>query len=89
MDMRLVIANSALRASLAIYPQVLSLYVYPNFKYLVKYLAQIYKAQYAAALLEPAPMDTNMAAGKDRQRLGSDLLSLSRPLIILTDHAIP
>ena len=29
--------------------QILSLYVFPNFKYLSKYFAQIYTAQYGAA----------------------------------------
>ena len=31
--------------------QVLGLYVFPNFKYLSKYFAQNYRAQYGAAML--------------------------------------
>ena len=31
--------------------QILSLYVFPNFKYLSKYFAQIYRDQYGAAML--------------------------------------
>ena len=31
--------------------QVLGLYVFPNFKYLAKYFAPIYRAQYGAAML--------------------------------------
>ena len=31
--------------------QVLRLYIFPNFKYLSKYFAQIYRAQYGAAML--------------------------------------
>ena len=31
--------------------QISSLYVFPNFKYLSKYFAQIYRAQYGTAML--------------------------------------
>ena len=32
--------------------QVLGLYVFPTFQYLSKYVAQIYRAQYGAAMLD-------------------------------------
>ena len=60
--------------------RVLSLYVFPNFKYLSKYFAQIYRAQYGAAMLvylrsTPTwPAENNVIIWK--------LLWLSRPLII-------
>ena len=31
--------------------QVFGLYIFPNFKYLAEYFAQIYRAQYGAAML--------------------------------------
>ena len=41
------------------------MFVCPNLKHLSKYFAQIYRAQYGAAmLLSVPPRDTNIAAGK-------------------------
>ena len=49
-----------------------SLYVFPNFKYLSKYFAQIYRAQYGAAMLvyprsTPVIVLTGKLASKQRQ----------------------
>ena len=43
--------------------QVSSLCVFLNFRYLKKYFAQVYRAQYGDAMLVPT-WDTNMAAAK-------------------------
>ena len=34
---------------------ILSLYIFPDFKYLSKYFAQIYRAQYGAAMFKGVP----------------------------------
>ena len=65
--------------------RVLGLYGFPIFKYLAKYFAQIYSAQYGAAMLVYLQ---RTATWRPENNVNIwTLLWLSRPLIIWTDQA--
>ena len=64
--------------------QILSLYAFLNFKYLSKYFAQIYRAQYGAAML--VYLRRTPWRAENSVNIWN-LLWLSKPLIVSTDQA--